>query len=215
MITTNKEGYARHKLFSRQVYKRLGEKKIVELTAEYCGLLPLTQQQECAGAMPTLFSKIGKELHVDFLYEKLQTINGGITEHEFTFRIKRVKYIKTTKDDVLFVLPENIHNCILKHAREDKVIALFAIETEKQETAETDTQTHEEKKDHNRGIPNETKKWIAEHVSWHPKRREGTSFDGEMTVAQASRYLHLSSHSIRSFLYLYHKRECESKTKKF
>ena len=209
----NREGYARHKLFSRQVLKRLGEKKIVELTAEYCSLLPLAQQQECAGiAVPTLLSKIGKELHIDFLYQKLQTINGGITEHEFTFRIKRVKYIKTTKDDVLFVLPESIHNCILEHTQQDKEIALSTIElTDKQENRPEPVQVHEEKKDHNRGIPDETKKWIVEHVSWHPKRREGTSFDGEMTVAQASRYLHLSPHSIRSFLYLYHKRELKSK----
>lgn len=201
-------------MFSRQVLKRLGKNKIVELTAEYCSLLPLTQQLECTGiTMPTLLSKVGKELHIDFLYEKLQTINGGITEHEFTFRIKRVKYIKTTKDDVLFVLPENIHNCILEHAREDKRIALSAIETEKQEVVEVEpTQVHEEKKGCNRGIPDETKKWIAEHVSWHPKRREGVSFDGEMTVAEASRYLHLSPHSIRSFLYLYHKRELKSRS---
>ena len=205
----NKEGYARHKLFSRQVLKRLGENKIVELTAEYCSLLPLAQQQECAGiAMPTLLSKVGKELHIDFLYQKLQTINGGITEHEFTFRIKRVKYIKTTKDDVLFVLPENIRNCILEHTQEDREITLSAIEVTEQEMVEPEPAwVPEEKKEHDRGIPDETKKWIAEHVSWHPKRREGTSFDGEMTVAQASRYLHLSPHSIRSFLYLYHKRE--------
>jgi hypothetical protein len=213
----NKDGYSRHKLFSKQVLKRLGENKLVELTAEYCSLLPLTQQQEYAGVeMPIFLSKVGKDLCVDFLYEKLQTINGGITDHEFTFRIKRVKYIKTTKDDVWFVLPENIHNHILEHAREDKLITLSAMD-EKQEKIEQEmvevepTQVYKEKKDH-KGIPSETKQWIVEHVSWHPKRREGTSFDGEMTVAQASRYLHLSPHSIRSFLYLHHKREYKSKT---
>ena len=210
----NKDGYARHKLFSRQVLKRLGENKIVELTAEYCSLLPLTQQQECADvAMPVLLSKVGKNLCVTFLYEKLQTINGGITDHEFTFRIRRVKYIKTTRDDVWFVLPESIHNHILEHAREDEGIALSAIETEKREMVEVEpAQVYKEKNDHKHGIPDETKKWIIQHVSWHPKRREGTSFDGEMTVAQASRYLHISPHSIRSFLYLYHKHEFKSRT---
>ena len=102
----NKYGYARHKKFTKKVYNAIGKKNFWNLLIDSLQFPYLLYGYE--GETEEIYPYVAGKFGLNVTEYVCPTVMSSVTEHEFVFRIKRVKWVVNHKSGIFFKPPENI-----------------------------------------------------------------------------------------------------------
>ena len=102
----NKYGYARHKKFTKKVYNAIGKKNFWNLLIASLQFPYLLDGYE--GEIEEIYPYVARKFGLDITEYVFPRILSSVTEHEFIFRIKRVRWVINHKNGIFFKPPENV-----------------------------------------------------------------------------------------------------------